>query len=622
MHPMRLSLAFAVASAFAFSMAPRTCAQEPARDSGFGRVTGLDGKPWVGAEVHLLHRPHVAVTDPACGERHVLVSDAKGQFRVDLLVGSAYWAWAIGPLEADGGYRVTGLRADAVARTPILLTEGERSYVRRLRPERHASWDAHAALRWRAGMAARPHLSEWLTPDAGGLLVTPRWPTGSVTLEAWAGDWLAFSSVFPIAVSTAVRLGLQWQQPAPKPEAAEAPALLAAVHAFAVPERRTREITVRSADGTPVAGAEVRLERMPADVAPTRTDATGVVLAVFADADAAAPRLPARCTILPPGANAEFSLSPSSYRQGEPPVVVRELPPGQHLDGRLSWRADEPAGDVPLLVEGSVASGGGGVWFGIDPRVFRTAADGSFTIPGRSEQHSFRLTVALSPAARARLATGGDATPVAPLAVLRWASGALPKTLGDVVLGRLLALDVAVREADGSPPGTTTVLLKELDGGTSAPHDPVAVHTDHRGRVRVLVPDTANVLVHATTARGAAWQRLDAAQRSAELTLDARHVMRFRVVDGAGAPIPHATVTIVAPAGIGGEVPNAIRDMCLVNAFSRKTARADGDGLGELVTPVVDAMFDVSIVTPTGNRRIHVQWNGPDGDRRIDLVVR
>lgn len=614
---MRLTLA-----AFSLLTGIQIAAQEPARDRGFGRVTGSDGKPWVGAEVHLLHRSHKALTDPAFGEHLVLQSDDKGEFRAGLLAGCSYQAWAVGPLTADSGYRVTPTQANCVARTPILLVEGERHFVRRLRPDVHASWKGREPLRWLAVMN-NPRQAEWLQPDADGVLSTPRSPGSYIELQAWAGDWLAMTTGFPIVASMAIQSGLQWRA-TDKPTAADADARLAAVHTFAVRERLTREITLRDAgNDAPIAAAEVRLDRMPDGVAPTRSDDKGVVHAVFA-AGEQSPNVPGSWTILPPAANAEFALNVGSYKKNDPPVTTRKLPSGRRLDGRLQWSADEPAGGVALLVEGSVDNGNG-IWFGIDARVFVTAADGRFAIPGRTDGYPFRLSLALSPAMRARLAKGDDPAPVAPIAVLRWDTGALPESLGDIELGELVAFDIQVRQEDGLPPGCTHVLLKSVAGGTAAPRDPVAVHTDHRGRARVMLPSTAGVLVHATTERGADWQQLETDQRSVELTIDPRYVMRFRVVDAAGQPIPDASVNLVTT-GFGfaaGPAHDAIRDMCVVHAFPRKNGRAGADGVGTLVAPVLGSSLDLAItVSGREAKRVHVSWNGPEGDGPVGIVVR
>ena len=227
--------------------------QDPARDRGLGRVTDTHGKPWPDAEVHLLHRPHHAIADPAFGEEIVLTTDAKGQFKTGLLVGSAYWAWAIGPLRADGSYRVTRLQHDAVARSPILLREGKRQFVRKLRPELHQSWHGKERLRWRATTEAaggRVGLSRWLEPDEDGVLTTPRWPDFRVTLQGWTDDWLAYRATFPLTESMALAYGLEFRSRHEKPEAGEVSERLAAVHEFVVPPRRTRELLLHNMEPT------------------------------------------------------------------------------------------------------------------------------------------------------------------------------------------------------------------------------------------------------------------------------------------------------------------------------------------------------------------------------------
>jgi len=609
-----------------FALTTLLGAQTPMRDGGFGRVTDADGEPWAEAEVHLLYRPHQLVADPAFGEHLVLASDERGQFRADLLVGVAYDAWAVGPVEADGSYRISGLRRDAVARSPILLAGTRRQFVRRVRPQLHASWNGHERLRWRAASfgSRRINLAQWLQPDDDGVLTLPRWPSTSVGIEAWTDDWQAWSVYFPVTADMAIRYGVQFRGDGEKPTAENVQERMAAVHEVTVPPRRTRVITLRDgADGPPVADAVVRAEHMPADLTPQRSDADGAVRAVFAHDEEAPINVPFRW-VVQPRAHAENSLSPSSYRSGDPPVTSRELAAGRTIATTVLC-GGEPSPALPVLLFGSIGTGPSSAWFGVDPRVLTTDAQGRLDVPGRCERFPFRLTAVLSPTLRARLRGRHDA-PVAPLAVLRWESTQLPENVPPIDLAQLVPIDVQVQRPDGTPPGSTPVVLALVGCGGDAPSEPVTVYTDHRGRVRVLAEHRQDVLAHVVTSQGAAWRRLDADEGEVELRIDPRHVARIRVVDQNGAPCAGVSVDLVSPDGFGDvdrDVLTAIRDMCSVHAIGHDACVTGEDGVGTIVSPLLGVSLDlaIDIEGQDDSQRVHVPFAGADDDAPLDVRI-
>lgn len=597
------------------------------RDRGFGRVTDQHGKPWVGATVHLLHRPHASIAAPAFGEQIVRTTDDRGQFKAPLLVGSAYVAWAVGPVEKDRSYRITKQVRNAVARSPILLVETDRQFERRVQPRLHASWNAHAALRWRASLegSGRVGLGQWLTPDADGIVTLPQWPSKFIMLQGWAGSWLACRPGLTTTEDYALRFGFIFRSKEQKPNEANVLEQFAKILTYDVDPRRERDIALTAvADGKKVTGAALLLDSMPFDLEPHCSDQDGIVHAVFAHEEEVVREVPFRWTILP-SSHAELSLGLVSHSSGDPAITAVALPAGRALSGRL-LRSGEPVPGVPLMIEASVPSSDNGSWFSAEPRITKTQADGSFTILGRRQKYPFRVTAALSPTMREELSRREPLWPVSPLAVLHWGSAELPKDFGDVDLSTLKRMDVAVTQPDGSPPGSIKLLLTRVAIGSDAPHEPVAVFTDHRGRVRVLAPNSEDILVHATTRQGAAWQRLERQAGPVHLKIDARHIVKLRVVNGRGEPLTGASVGIVTTyAGSAAkpgdeEVRRTAHHMCMVNAFPHKSCRVNKDGYGELISPLLGVRLDLNIRGKDINERRNVQWNGPT-DEPLVIVI-
>ncbi len=610
------------AAACSLFLALAVVAQQPLRESGFGRVTDRAGKAWVGAAVHLLHRAHPAVADPAFADAITAVTDDQGQFRVELLVGAAYVAWATGDGDAPALFRVTKVQPYAVTRTPILLLEDEPHYRRRLRPVPDPSWAGREPLRWRAvGRFGGLELAQWLAPAADGLLELPPWPVDSVSLQVWAGDWQADATWHSATTAFASKYGVQAVRGAELPDEAKARSALAATADVRVPARHARSVRLRdAATGAAVVDAEVRLDVQPFDVPAQRSDANGDIHAVFASDEAAPFAVPFSWCILPRD-HAENRLTPSSWRQDDPPVVLRDLVPGTTVHGRLLLAEGEPAANVPLVLEATIGTSPTSAFFGAMPRVLVTDADGRFALPGRCEKFPYRLTAVLSPALRARLA-GDQGGPIASTAVLRWLAG--PEPLGDLVLERLGRLDLSVRQPDGTPPGATPVVLTRLGGQTELPCSPLRACTDHRGRLRVLLASTADVLVHCSRGNGAAWATLAADAAPTQLTLDVRHVVRFRVVDATGAAVPSAHLSLVGLTGhpAGASVAGTVSAMCSVHAFPHASATADAEGLGTMVLPLVGASYDFAVRSGGTDQRVHVVWDGPDGDAPLPIQLR
>ncbi|MCA8970414.1 MAG: carboxypeptidase regulatory-like domain-containing protein [Planctomycetes bacterium] len=96
---------------------------EPARaerSAILGRVSMLDGKPWVNAEVHFFSRPLGAIGFGA--PDHVRCkSDERGRFRAQLISGREYSAWAIGT--GDDAHEASLVAEGVYAGIPVRLEQ-------------------------------------------------------------------------------------------------------------------------------------------------------------------------------------------------------------------------------------------------------------------------------------------------------------------------------------------------------------------------------------------------------------------------------------------------------------------------------------------------------------------
>ena len=588
---------FACGLVLAFSLA----AQEPARERAFGRVRGADGKPWGGATVHLLHRSYEGVLDGAFADHVVVETDERGRFRTELLAGMPYAVWAHGDV-VDGCYRCSNVVQDVVPVVPIVLAEEASYYVRTFQfelPEQDRG-ELRVEARGRLG---RLQLHATLVADEQGTWTTPRWPCEGIGATLFVDGVRHTTRTLSTTVKGARRRGVYGGSPAidkeqPDEEIAKQLRLLS-VLPYKAPD--AWPVRIVGVDGKPVAGAEIRAESRPPRRVLGVTDEDGKVVL---------PTAPYRSVVLAPG-HAEGKLGGEEIRSGGGKVALK-LVAGRQVTGRVTL-GDEGLAGAPIVLQASIGTGPSGSWFGVDPRLFRAAADGTFVIPGRCERFPFRLSLVLNPLQRARL-TDPDGAPVWPLAMLYPERKGAPEDIGDVRVDQLRAIDVTVRAQDGTPPGSIRLVMAPMgDIGRSAPHEPDVLRTDRRGRVRVLAADHGRMLVHATTRAGACWAVIEKGQKACDMKIDAAHAVRFRAQTPDGKPLVGAAVGLVAPNQYLGQDPtlwavvNVIRDWCMVHAVPHKSGRTDENGYVDLVMPSLDSPLDLYVDHREANIEARVQ---------------
>jgi hypothetical protein len=586
-------------------------AQEPARERAFGEVRGSDGKPFAGATVTLLHRAHPGVLAPAYEDRVEAVTDERGRFHAQLLVGMPYAVWATGPVTGDT-YRCTRVLADVLPGVPIVLVEDGLHHVRKLSVEVDPSWprplrfEARASI---AGMSVRAPLAE-----VDGVQRTPAWPASACGVYALDGGLRVWSQIVPMTL-TSLR-ERQSGDAAARPDDAALLQILAGNTGLRVPPRSEYVLKLVDASKQPAAGVELFGDREPRERLGV-TGADGVLRVGLAQAD----RFPYYEVTARAEAFAESRVEQDRFANGGE-ASPHELEPGVAVRGRLLLAEGRPAGRTTLLLNASIRTGDNSTYFGVGERVLEAAADGAFVVPGRVAGYGFRVTALLTPAQRAALsprkpAADESAPPLGPRAIVRFESAEAPADLGELRLDQLAPVDVRVRAADGSPPGPVQLVVLPVtarDG--NPPHYPERMRTDRHGGLRFLCAPGQDVAVFALTAQGAALGIASQAKRKLDLAIDPRHVARLRILGGDGEPLAGATVDLVAPqasASDGDEarVGNHVRDVYFVHGFPFKNGLTDADGRVTLVVPLQQAKLDLAIYVRDQDTRRSMRLDVP-----------
>ena len=282
---------------------------------------------------------------------------------------------------------------------------------------------------------------------------------------------------------------------------------------------------------------------------------------------------------------AEFGLEPVSWSSGSEGIEDRcPLPAGTEVSGRLLLHG-APVPDTPIIVTSGIPAVGG--WSsGAQGRVVRTAADGTFTVPGRTADYGFRLEAVLPIHLRASMEAEFGTLP-APTVLLREAKEPLAAELGTLRLDQAAAVDVRIRNPDGTPPGSVTVhLIREGQRGRSVPQRSMTVQTDHRGRTRMRGGALADHLLVCGNEKGAVFHRLEATESSLDLTLDRELVHRIRLVDASGEPVAGARVWVEVPRM--KNLPPKRRQILseLWRSLSWTRPRTDAEGFANVPAPL------------------------------------
>lgn len=601
-------------------LAAVACAQR--RERSFGLVRDVDGGPWSGAKVHLVHRASPFVEDPALVDEVEVVTDERGVFVTELLLGMPYTVWAEAPSGEHGEAVRCTAAVECVPGEPLVLQEEpELRHVRRVRFEPAPGWRELGGLFCEiecevGGVTLRRRL------DAVGEAVATvaSWPGARQTVRLVRSEVVLSSAVLETTHAAIEQAAAQTAEGLPEDPAARRAAVaarIADVRVIEVAAPRTATMHVVDAGGQPVVGGRLfdpsRSRERPVAI----SDDAGALRVVFPESGAVESRYSlladtiAECKV---GGNLFENGERATARDGE----VLDVGAAHVATGRLT-AAGEPVDGVALLLEGSMRISASSTWFSSPPRVLRTGEQGAFGVPGRSDAFRWRLSAVLSPALRDRFAPD-EGTPLWPVALLVPESRTTGPALGDLTLEGLAPLQVQVLAADGSPPGSVELLLAVArPGGGKYPHAPILLRTDRHGRVAILLPRNESFAVVAMSSRGSSSGVGFAGNEVLELRLDPGNVVRVEVVDSGGKPVAGANVSArLAGEGDAKLAPflGSLRAAYSVHAMPLARGETDENGRADLVVPLLPCGYFVSVRGGAGqgnsNQTFEVE---PDGER-------
>jgi hypothetical protein len=324
---------------------------------------------------------------------------------------------------------------------------------------------------------------------------------------------------------------------------------------------------------------------------------------------------------------AETEVGEGDWNAGAKPKAI-SMAVGKSVRGRLLQGDGVPAAAQPLLLEGSIPKGPDSSFFAVDGRLFTTADDGTFEVPGRTATHSYYLTTVLTPQQRVLLAGPGKA-PVAAIALLVPPTDGAPADLGEMRLDRLRPIDVQVVGVDGSTPESVPIVVipnprKRI---RHAPYRPLVSRTDGQGRLRLMATAGAECALWAMGQNGAAWAVVAPGGKERRLRLDAAHVLTLQVVEPGGKPLAGIQATVVLPEGtrIKGEAKALlprVSDALFDRDFPGQQVVTDARGIAQLVMPFVGVGIDVVLQRGLESMRITLQADAftPGKPTRVEFV--
>lgn len=582
-------------------------------EHAFGVARRADGAPWAGATVRLASEPFAG-----CADRDVLevATDARGAFRVPLLPGRPYTAWAAS-LDSDR-WLVSDRVDDVVPRVAVVLDERRTEPRVRLRVRGLEAWGLRAPL------------SLWCAGDRSGALPLPlRAGVDAVDLppmgtgERWllpaAGNGL---DLFRHRVPDDARGDVELALPAPLDVT----------------------VTVRQPDGTPIAGARVTIRTVQATALPQRSDGDGRMTLRVPESVGEERRLPLWATA--PG-HLTSRLWPSELESGEPWPFF--LMPGEVPAATVQWREGEPVADAPLQFAGVEASMEPGRYGRPAAANSQFAADGLLRTDGAGRvelpyhgDHPFSIGVLL-PRAGLRSFESRYGTSICPLALVH---ASIPASASlEARIDALRPIRLVVRHRDRPAPRAHVRL-----GGGANPGLGLAYVADQTSSITVLVPPIEDLMVAAwhehagDVVRVAVPAARAGDDRVAEVLVELPEPLRVRgtVVDASGRPIAGAVIRtgttlrgrfgtwrpVDAGADARGGAPRitarGFYHPAMAKPMFDRTARTDERGGFAMELP--DHAFPLEFRVEHEGRTTATEWREAEqaggGDGHVQLVLR
>src|SRR5262245_15506660 len=207
---------------FALALLPGVLAAQLRRPC-LGTVVDDADQPLASAEVTMVWTPGLG--RPGRLDVVRATTDARGRFKVDLVISHAYTAWAIGPARADGSRLVSEVTDRAAAGVVLQIAAWFRWKPRQLQCTGHEPWVGAGPLRLRWYCDARNDLGVDLPPSTDGQVALPPGPLikGAVVLIDSDGRLVNLADVEPDVAAPAVAFAPPLESPLDVVDAEEKP---------------------------------------------------------------------------------------------------------------------------------------------------------------------------------------------------------------------------------------------------------------------------------------------------------------------------------------------------------------------------------------------------------------
>ncbi len=522
-----------------------------------------DGSPWVKAEVLFVSRPIATHAELEGADIVRAMANERGVARARLLPGRTYSCWAQSRVDGSQAetleiYRTSkvweGIRAGEVARMKSTEEQGKRF---RIRVEGLGEWKEKAPFTLRVTSTGPMNVFHEVVEldDKGGLLM-PVMP-GPVCFLQVFGKGMYPIHQEPVPISTATwKLARQYRLLLQKTRILEGldPGAEGPTYLIPVPPPSTARVFVKDSTGKGIPEAQVFSDPNQARspwYPVARTDQAGHAsfpIAAYRRKDGT--RFGLHLDIL---ARAEGYADGWGIQEGVSfdkeagmTELTLELGEGYSYQGKLWLTKDLALTHQELILFSSVKRGKNGGQIGIGPYRFRTKADGSFRLRGRTDGYGFRLCTQLSPEQIGKLSLSGK-YPIAPLVWLT-SNKEKDEAATDIRLDRYAAVDIQIQGRDGSPVSDAELHVGEIKDGAQAPHYPLRYRPNRFGRLRMLLRPGSSLALYVSSSQGAALQRVDVPKLEQgaiwkeSITLTESVVVRGRVLDSKGSSVRDAFV--------------------------------------------------------------------------------
>lgn len=537
-----------------------------------GIVVDDTGAALANAEVTAVFTPGFAA--PGALDVTHAATDARGRFKLELVVGRVYSVWAIGPPRNDGSRLVSEVARDAAPGVLVALDAWHVRQPRRLQLRGHDTWLDHGAS---ARCLVFPDASGHFgieRPIVDGVVELPPTPhaVGAVGLVDARGEVMVLAGVTP--------------------DEREAEAEFMPPGRFGV--------QVAAAGGAPATGAHVEIELalaaelQGAPPCPSRwlrvatTDEAGRALWYGADC-----RRGLRVVHGASAIHAELDAARCAVEVPTARLFLPQQPERPKVVGRRDEHDHAAFGQVDCSAISQLVTGNRGAsrWVSVpltdlaDAAAIPVATDWSMYVEHRLPRREG-----------------------SPIVVARALPAPVPATQLHTDAKDEQAVQLQVLGLDGAPaPGVRVELWYAADEeGTSTPRCVARFALDAAGRSPLRLGPGCWALF-AWTAEGSALRSFDATDLKAPLSMQLLPwpTQSLRVVDGKGEPVRGARVEVAGMVGISGfshAVDSQLQQQIVLNHGLAHAQAARSDRNGRLVLPVLDSehlMAPIRVVAGT-----------------------